>query len=77
MEHTGATFLADLKAQQLVDPSAYILKEEWCVYEQYPSTSFQLRSPYFEQLQTFDFRAISHHIGRWKGALAPYAAAVP
>lgn len=75
-EKSGQMFLDELKMQNLVDPSAYILKEEWCIYEQYPSTSYTIKSPYFEQLQTFDFRGISQHITRWKEALAIYDDAV-
>ncbi len=75
-ETPGQIFLDELKMQNLVDPAAYILKEEWCIYEQYPSTSFPLKSPYFEQIQTFDFRGISQHIMRWKTALIPYNEAI-
>jgi len=66
-------FLSNLKSQNLVDSAAYILKAEWFIYEQYPSTTIQLAgNPCFEQLRTFSFTSIAEHVERWKKALAPY-----
>jgi hypothetical protein len=77
MDHSGENFLAELKAQNLVDPAAYILKAEWFTYEQYPSNAIKAGcNPCFEQLQTFDFRGIANHIARWKEVIAPYSEAV-
>ena len=71
------TFLSELKKQNLVDPSAYILKAEWFTYEQYPANAIQARNnPCIVQLETSNFRDIVSNIDRWKVVLAPFAKAV-
>ena len=66
-------FLSDLKKQKLIDPSAYILKTEPYIYEQWPSNSFGKYQPYIETLHTHDFRSMSHYFAKWKEVLKPYA----
>ncbi|HEX2583183.1 MAG TPA: hypothetical protein VHL30_03610 [Chlamydiales bacterium] len=70
-------FLDELKNRNLVDPSAYILKSEPYVYEQWPvhTCNPENDKPYFETLPTQDFRSMVQFFTRWKQALKPYAEA--
>jgi len=78
MECPENTLLAELISQKLLDPAAYILKADWFTYEQYPANSIKCTpTPWFEQMQTFDFRGIANHITRWKEAILPYVEVVP
>jgi hypothetical protein len=71
---SGEKFLSELKKSNLVDNSAYILKGEPYIYEQWPSNNLRgLNSIYFETLQTYDFRSMTHYFKKWKEVLKPYA----
>jgi hypothetical protein len=75
----GEKFLAELKKQDLVDSSAYILKAEPYIYEQWPSGSCNPRrnlQSHFETLQTYDFRSMTNSFSRWKEILKPFEEAV-
>ena len=67
---SGELFLSELKKQKLVDESAYILKAEPFIYEQWPSS--RTDQAYFETLQTHDFRSMIHYFTKWKQVLKPY-----
>jgi hypothetical protein len=68
-------FLSELKNRNLVDSSAYILKSEPYVYEQWPLSSCNPENykPYFETLHTQDFRSMVQFFSKWKQGLKPYA----
>lgn len=76
----GQMFLDALKAKNLVDNGAYILKEESRIYE----TSFLNQSiinqmnagDYFEILNTGHFQGLSTYIAKWKQALKPFQDAI-
>ena len=68
----GEEFLRELKKQKLLDESAYILKSEPYVYEQWPSHHTR-GNPYFEHVQTYDIRNIVNNFTKWKELLKSYA----
>jgi hypothetical protein len=71
----GERFLEDLKKRNLIDPAAYILTSETYIYEQWPSNSCRTSGeyqPYFETLQTFDFRSMTNQFTRWREVLKPF-----
>ena len=75
----GEKFLSELIQRNLVDPSAYILKSEPYIYEQWPSGSCNAHGSYqsyFQTLQTYDFRSMTNYFTKWKQVLKPYAETV-
>jgi len=70
---SAESLLSELKKNDLVEESAYILKAEPYVYEQWPSGSGRGQNQtYFETLQTRDFRSMTHYFSKWKEVLKPY-----
>lgn len=72
----GQTFLDALKSRNLVDKSAYILKNEPCIYESsYFNQSLinQMNAgEFFEILNTGHFQNLTTYISKWKQVLKPY-----
>lgn len=70
---TGTAFLEELKKNELVDESAYILTEEPYVYEQWPHGNFGCPSSQFlEVLNTAGIWNMPELIPRWKEVLKPF-----
>lgn len=75
--------LADMKKKNLLDPSAYILKSDIFIYEQYPyNTSWYHRLPgsikeHFEILDTSAFGSMSRYITKWEQVMKPYKELFP
>lgn len=74
----SAQYIDLLKAQGLVDSSAYLLKEEPVIYEAggfQQGLIAQMGAGHFiEVLQTGHFQSLSNYISRWKQTLKPYTA---
>ncbi len=76
----GQAFLDSLKNKNLVDRSAYILKEESRIYEaSYLNQSMiqQMNAgEFFEVLNTGHFQSLSTYIAKWKQVLKPFENAI-
>lgn len=71
----GEVYLTMMKEKNLVDQSAYILKEERYIYETGALRPPQ-RTEMVEILQTGHFQSLSNYIPKWKTVLKPYQQAL-
>ncbi len=65
-------FLKDLKAKKLLSPSAYVLKEEPYIYEQWGHQHWQLSESQKEMIEVLDtshLTSISKRLAQWKQTL--------
>jgi hypothetical protein len=73
----GLQFLEGLKNQNLVDRSAYILKEEPLIYETSHFNSAEIQQinagKWLEVLSTGHFQNLVSYISKWKQVFKPYS----
>jgi len=70
----GAQFIEDLKKQNLIGSSAYLLKAEPYIYEQGHFNISELQTnqqPFFEMLNTSHFNVIGTYAPKWKEVIPP------
>lgn len=76
--HKQDALLEDMKRKNLIDPSAYILKSDVFIYEQFPyNTGWYHQMPmphqtHFEILDTSAFGSMSRYMHKWEQVMIPY-----
>ncbi len=75
----GASLLDAMKAQDLLAPDAYILKEESYIYQGKQDNQLFFRQinrlswDLFELIQTGHFQGMANYVEKWKTTLKPYS----